>query len=555
MNPPKTPAGPHGDHTGSWLPYPALPVLLSVWVLALAIYQFSENTTDPDLFGHVLFGQQMIQSGAVEKTDIYSWTARGQPFYNHEFLTDLVFARVHQFTGGTGLLLLKLAVGLSAFLLALRLGSVGLNWPRRAFAWILGAVAVVEISYGFAPRPQIFTALALTAELWLLRRIHAGAYRWAMALPLLFAIWINLHGGALAGAGLLFVAAVTTTGTVLLERLRRTNTRPPHRSPQRQLLAVLWGSFLASTAALAANPWGFGLLRWLVESVLWSRPEIAEWNPPSLGWDHAAFFFLLALAILAWCLTEREVVPWELVATLAFGFLALRAVRNTPLFALVALALVPPHLASTFARLRGHLPHARRLLYNPLVHRLTALLLTLASLGIGFATFTLHKGDALTMEVPRRTYPLAAIEFIQETNLRGNLLVFFDWGDLCLWQLPDCPPSIDGRLDACYPHQIITDHWRLYNDSIERPVSLNLEEADLALLPSNLAGALSLAKEPAWRAVYYDDVAVVLVRNWSRFTDLRKRTLPVEGPPENTQGRVPFPNSSPRWQQPAPRPP
>src|SRR6266496_751597 len=59
-----------------------------VWLLAL--YQFSETTADPDLWGHVVFGQQMLKARAVERTEIYSWTVNGQPFVNHEYGADLI---------------------------------------------------------------------------------------------------------------------------------------------------------------------------------------------------------------------------------------------------------------------------------------------------------------------------------------------------------------------------------------------------------------------------------------------------------------------------------
>src|SRR4029077_5794513 len=40
-------------------------LLAFVWLLAL--YQFSETTVAPDLWGHVVFGQQMLKSRAVER--------------------------------------------------------------------------------------------------------------------------------------------------------------------------------------------------------------------------------------------------------------------------------------------------------------------------------------------------------------------------------------------------------------------------------------------------------------------------------------------------------
>ena len=105
---------------------------------------------------------------------------------------------------------------------------------------------------------------------------------------------------------------------------------------------------------MLCNPWGAGLIRWLIGSVLWPRPQIAEWNPPPLNGEHAAFFIVLALAVFSWAFTRRKRAWWELAVCAAFAYLGLRAVRNTPLFCLVALALVPPHLASAVARFRQH---------------------------------------------------------------------------------------------------------------------------------------------------------------------------------------------------------
>src|SRR5439155_16538995 len=112
---------------------------------------------------------------------------------------------------------------------------------------------------------------------------------------------------------------------------------------------------LAAGGALFCNPWGATMLRWLIGSVLWLRPEIEEWNPPPLGWDHAALFILIGIAIPAWALSLRPRALWEMTACAAFAVLALRSVRNTPLFCIVALALTPRHLADASLRYKNHL--------------------------------------------------------------------------------------------------------------------------------------------------------------------------------------------------------
>jgi len=520
-------------------------------VLLLAVFQFSENTVDLDLWGHLVFGQQMLHSQTIPKTDIYSWTAYGQPWINHEWIAEIILALFYTAWGGPGVLLLKMVVGLAAFAVCLRLGAQSLTWPARFVAWAFAALAVVEISYGFAARPQIFTALFLSLELLLLQQIHSGKPLWALALPVLFLLWINTHGGVLAGYGLLGLAAGVTTIQLVWNIIRKTPYRVAFnesgRTKEWKMVMTLWLGVLAAGAALLCNPWGPGLLRWLIGSVLWLRPQIAEWNPTPLDWDHAAFFIVLVLAGFSWAFTKEKRVWWELAVCAAFAFLGWRALRNTPLFCLVALALVPPHLASALARFRRHFEHLEALGQRAAFQNLAMLLSAVVAAGIGVATFTLHKEHPLTMEVPRSQYPTGAIAFLQENQLHGRVLTFFDWGEMLIFRLPGCPPSLDGRLDTCYSHELIDAHWRFYNGEPFDEHVLDIDQADFALLPANLAGAQALARRPGWQVIYYDDLAVVEARDVGRFSQLHSLSLPMVGAKSAVLGRMPFPGRNPRW--------
>jgi hypothetical protein len=421
----------------------------------------------------------------------------------------------------------------------------GLSWPKKFVAWTVGALAVVEISYGFAARPQIFTVIFMVLELVLLNRIHAGARIWALAMPVLFVIWINTHGGVLAGFGLLGLAAAASTAQILFRKFAPSSASGADLTPK--AVAVLWLAVIASGGALFINPWKGELMRWLIGSVLWLRPEIEEWNPTPLGWDHGALFALLFLAAFAWAFTRRPRAWWGLAVCAAFALLALRSVRNAPLCAVVVLALTPPHLVNALGRFRNHFARYEELCRNAGFQKLAAVLLAVGALGMGAATFTLHKQNPFTMEIPSAQYPNGAVAFLSEQKLNGKMLVFFDWGEMVIFHLPDCPPSIDGRLDTCYPRELVAAHWKFYNGEAFDQKILNVDEADLALLPVNLAGATALAKRPDWKPLYYDETAVILARNWQRFPQLAGLTLPAEGPKITGLGRVAFPDKSPRW--------
>jgi hypothetical protein len=515
-----------------------------VCVICLAVFQFSENTTDIDLWGHVLFGEEFLHTGHLERTDPYSWTTNGQPWVNHEIIAEAALALAHRALGGAGLLLLKMVVGLLTFGIALSIGRRQMNSGARLIAWAFGALAVVEISYGFAARPQIFTALALAAELWILAAIHRGHWRWAFALPPLFAVWINTHGGVLAGIILLFVATIATTAQGFCSRFAPKALRSRIAIPASANIAMLLViSSVASAAALLINPYGFELIRWLTDSVLWLRPQIGEWNPVQLNGEHAAFFLCVAIAATSFLFSRRPIMLWELAVTGALGFMAFRSARHTPLFCIAALAFVPAHLANALDRFRNSYTRLTNLFRNAGAQRISTTFLAAVSVGIIFATGTLHKERAWTMEVPRKEFPVAALDFIKQHGLRGNLLVFFDWGEECIWELPDSRVSIDGRLDTCYPREVFDAQWNFYNAEMSRQPVLNLEQADFALLPPNMAGAVMLWKQRGWQPVYSDDAAVVLVKDMKQFPLLAGLQATMRGSAESVKGRAAFPGA------------
>ncbi len=300
-------------------------------------------------------------------------------------------------------------------------------------------------------------------------------------------------------------------------------------------------------AALLVNPWGTKLLRWLVASVLWLRPQIEEWNPTPLGWDHAAFFLVLVLTAFAWAFTRRPRAWWELAACLAFALLGWRSVRNAPLFTLVALALASPHLADALARFDNYFARLKLLARHASVQKCATLFLGALAVALAAATFTLHKEHPLTMEIPRSQYPIGAVSFLESQRLHGPLLVFFDWGEMVLFHLPGCPPSLDGRLDTCYSPEIIAAHWKFYNGEPFDEKVLNPNAADFALLPVKLAGAVALSHRPGWKAIYFDDLAVILARDIQRFPSLNSAPNPVIGTKDAILGRARFPDSNPRW--------
>jgi hypothetical protein len=153
------------------------------------------------------------------------------------------------------------------------------------------------------------------------------------------------------------------------------------------------------------------------------------------------------------------------------------------------------------------------------------------------------KEHPFTIEVERDAYPVAAIGFMKRERVDGNTLVFFDWGQHVLWELPGNPVSFDGRLDTVYSIPVMNAHWDLYHGVGLRP-ELMLDRAEVALLPSESVST-GILKRHGWRVIYQDMIAAVLIPRAGRHAERFVSGKPATGTVADVHGRVPFPRDLP----------
>ena len=73
---------------------------------------------------------------------------------------------------------------------------------------MLFVIALAAWPQFVSARPQMFSLTAFAWLLYELERFRRGTDRGVWRLPLLFALWVNLHGGWLVGAGVLVLFTV-----------------------------------------------------------------------------------------------------------------------------------------------------------------------------------------------------------------------------------------------------------------------------------------------------------------------------------------------------------
>ena len=104
-----------------------------ILVILAGALAMSPSVADPDLWGHVQFGRDVIDSGQIEETTSYSFTASGFRWINHENLSEIVMAWVVDRWGNQGLLIGKFLLSLLVIgsVVAFNLSAQG--WPGADF--------------------------------------------------------------------------------------------------------------------------------------------------------------------------------------------------------------------------------------------------------------------------------------------------------------------------------------------------------------------------------------------------------------------------------------
>ena len=466
--------------------------LFCVALLALlATLPFAYNRADPDLWHRLAVGEIVFQTGAVARTDSFAYTPKKELWIDHEWGSGVVFYAVREWFGDNGLVALKFLMITAVTMILL---ATAANWTPFA---IVPAFAVI---WGLLPyytsviRCQVFTFLFFALWHWTLRAARNDRPRLLILLPVTMLFWANLHGGFLAGIGLLVMFAAGEWF----------NGRRPWF-----VLAALVAALLVSLA----NPYGAAMWRYLIAAVSMARPGIEEWAPNNLGGTGIRAYLILAALVAVARLREKglRLLTADWTQTIIIGvtiFLALQHRKHNPLF---LLASAPAVLAG----FRGLVSQTRASLLTRVspraVNLLRASALSTIYLFLLLVVIATARGNRYALQVSEPLYPVRAVAFIRQSGLSGNLLVPFNWGSYALWELRGrCRVSIDGRYEEVYTDDTFLALAAFAHHSPGWERALNAYANEIILLPQSSPVLSAVKATGAWRVAYEDETAVVL---------------------------------------------
>ena len=137
-------------------------------VLIAVLLADSNRHTDPDLWGHLRFGQAFIAGRHLLHRDTYSYSAAGHRWRDHEWLAEVVMAFVYNAAGVAGLKLWKFACTAAALLFVADTEALTGAPPTVQLVILFAAACGFLLQAQF--RPQMFSLVLLGALLALLAR-------------------------------------------------------------------------------------------------------------------------------------------------------------------------------------------------------------------------------------------------------------------------------------------------------------------------------------------------------------------------------------------------
>jgi hypothetical protein len=432
---------------------------------------------DSDAGWHIRTGERILATGTLPRSDPYSFSRAGQPWFAWEWGADVASGAIHRAAGLRGVALFYGVVIAAGVWLWFRL-----HWVVGGNFLVACGMATLLLStcnIHWLARPHTIGWLFLVGMLlWMEKARGAFGWRDVLMLAVFSAAWANLHASFFLAPAM---AAIYAVGR------RRT--------------WFLWAAAVTAVAPLA-NPYGWRLythiFRYLTDTELINR--IAEFqsfdfHTPGAGQIMAAVILGIAGGTLAFTQKRYE----HCLLALSISVLALRSARALPLVALLLLpianAAITPLLPKGFraycGRLRVMDARMSGLALVPLV--VLAAFLLLRVLPAGF---------------PPDQFPVAAYPHIPAdarlfaSDRFGGYLIYRSNGAL--------PVFFDGRSDF-YGADFLQRYSRLVQVRPGWRQSWDSFQFSHALLPGDYPLVAAL-EEIGWREVYRDGTAVLLAR-------------------------------------------
>ncbi len=485
-----------------------------LWGLLALVGIFTFVSTHPirpqDFWWHIAAGQEIVTTGKIPTTDIYSYTEPGQayPSYQMFWLMESVLYELYHL-GGPALVIFFHSLWVTAAygVLFWICKQSTRSWRIAAFSVLFAAALGLN---DWNVRPQGITFLL--ASLFLLaiyqyRRTHR--WPWLIFLPAGMLIWANSHGTFLIGLALI--------GLWLGQELWDGVVRWAGNKHVSEFKAVVVPGVMLGATVLASliNPRGIGIVGYIKTLTSSSVVQnlVTEWAAPSLNTGMGIIFFcgLLATAVLL-AVSPKRPNFYQLATFIVFGLLGIKTSRGIVWFGLVMAPVIADHLAALVEHYRKAEPEAvSNSIGSPRINFFFfSLICLMGVISLPWFKSYLPLPSAKAGLISAET-PVKAAQYLLDENPPGKLFNSMSFGSYLIWAAyPNYQVFVDTRIEL-FSAKIWIDYLDISNASQGWEDLLNTYGVNTLILspieqPPLIQAALSSAN---WQLLYQDGTAFI----------------------------------------------
>ena len=467
-----------------------------------------------DLWGHLAYGRVIVTNRALPATEPLMPLSGGIPFDDLAWLSEVLGYLAFQWKGAAAIQFvyatsIVICLGLLAYRTSRRTGTI---W---AALLAIVACAWLEWQQFLIVRPQLAGLVCFICLLaYLTRKLIGGEC--FLVVPIVFALWANLHGSFLIG----FVMIAAFAAGRAIDLVRKKGAGIVCRDARFRRLLVL--SSLAVLGTLL-NPYGWEVFRAAWETA-WNPnfADLVEWQPLTLKMRQGQAAAVVAVAsIAAYWLTPRRISAAELILLVGLGVAMLRGSRMIVWWAPLAAYFLAVHSGAIWKRFQRR-ALVRRTNVDPR-NRLTWTLAAAVMLCIVAVCSPLGQAIIVGNESsPRESFsaetPLDATAYLKTHPPQGQIFNTYEWGDYLLWAGPKGLKVFVASHAHLVPRDVWLDYLRVISLQTGWERILDKYQTQIAVLDSVQHGDLvdSLRDSKDWSLEYEDDHSAIFVRRYGR---------------------------------------
>jgi hypothetical protein len=449
---------------------------------------------DPDIWWRFRTGQWIVENHAVPLQDQFSIYTTGKPWIEYTWLFEVLVYVAHALFSLPGVVYFVVGAALSMTFVAHQL-------VRRFGLPLTAEVALVAVAMGaikplITPRPWLFTIILFAVEMLIIDRVRrSGKPQSLWVLPLVFALWANLH--------IQFVYGLAVLGLLLCESFLAIAFQPAGDKidPPALAPAPLALVLVACVTATLLTPYHYLLYKQIFEYIgqTGAFANISELHPMFFRSPDSWLVLSLTLAAaftLGW---RRKWLPFPTLLLLMAAFLAFRARRDSWVLALAAVWIIGDSVRA--------LRHGHAFVFSKAQILACAAAVASILLAVSIARQIF---EANLWAIVEQKFPVHAVHYVKANRLPGPLFNDYDWGGFLLWSLPGQAVTIDGRLNLYGDEglQRSLNTWQGRPGWNSDPALLN---AKLIVADKQRTLVSLLRSHPRYKVAYEDKIAVVFV--------------------------------------------